>query len=69
MTSHQLSDQVARRAVFNHLVAIGGPSTDCAIAAQLDIDLRRVQSALACLVVQGLVLEQGRLYTVPRRAA
>ena len=67
--NRQLGDQVARRAVFNHLVAFGGPSTDCAIAAQLDLDLRRVQSALACLVVEGLVLEQGRLYVVPRLAA
>ena len=69
MTSHQLGDPIARRGVFNHLVAIGSPSTDCAIAAQLGLDLRRVQSALAGLVIEGIVVAQGRLYLAPKLAA
>ena len=67
--NHQFGDSVARRAVFDHLVAFGSPATDCAIAAQLDLDLRRVQTALAGLVLEGLVIEQGQLYVVPRLAA
>ena len=65
----QLDAQIAERSIFNHLCSLRGPSTDTAIAAVFDMDLRRAQSALACLVVQGLVLEQGWLYVVPWLAA
>ena len=69
MTTRQTGDPFARRSVFDHLAAFGGPLTDCAIAARLDLDLRRVQSALAGLVIEGLVIAQGRLYVVRRLAA